>query len=261
VSDGDTGAPLDPDALEADLRAIGEARYHVHHPFHRRLHDGALSKGQVQAWALNRYCYQAAIPRKDAALIARCHDPELRRQWRRRLADHDGDAPGDGGLARWLRLAEGLDLDVEAVRAERLALPATRFACEAYVRFVAERSLLEAVASSLTELFAPRIIAERVSGMLANYDFIDTATLAYFQPRLDQAPRDAEGALAYVKTHATTRATQQAAREALIFKCDVLWAMLDALDHAYVTPGAIPPGAFDPAGGPGHSRVGGADGR
>ncbi|MDZ7713136.1 MAG: pyrroloquinoline-quinone synthase PqqC [Rhodovibrio sp.] len=232
--------------LETALRQLGEQRYHVHHPFHRLLHAGELSKGQVQAWALNRYCYQAAIPRKDAALIARTDDPALRREWRRRLVDHDGEAPGDGGLARWLKLAEGLDLDLEAVRSQEWALPATRFACEAYVRFVAEKSLLEAVASSLTELFSPKIISQRVSGMLANYDFVSEETLAYFNARLTQAPRDADWALDYVKQQARTPAEQTAALRALKFKCDVLWAMLDALHHAYVTPGHIPPGAFDP---------------
>ena len=240
------GRSYTPTELEDALRRLGEQRYHVHHPFHRLLHDGRLTKGQVQAWALNRYCYQAAIPRKDAALIARTDDPELRREWRRRLVDHDGEAPGDGGLARWLKLAEGLDLDVEAVRSQELALPATRFACEAYVRFVAENSLLEAVASSLTELFSPKIISQRVSGMLANYDFVSEDTLAYFNARLTQAPRDADWALDYVKQHARTRAEQTAAIRALKVKCDVLWAMLDALHHAYVEPGHIPPGAFDP---------------
>lgn len=236
------------DELEAALREIGRVRYHANHPFHALLHAGKLDKGQVQAWALNRYCYQAAIPRKDAALIARCEDPALRRAWRRRLVDHDGSDAEDGGLARWLTLAEGLQLDPEAVRRQNLALPATRFACEAYVRFVAERSLLEAVASSLTELFAPEIISERVAGMLRNYDFISEATLAYFNARLTQAPRDSSDALAYVRCHARAPAEQQAVLDALTFKCDVLWAMLDALYHAYVIPGHIPPGAFDPAG-------------
>jgi pyrroloquinoline-quinone synthase len=245
------GRTYGADGLESALRRLGEERYHVHHPFHRLLHGGELTKGQVQAWALNRYCYQAAIPRKDASLIARTDDPALRREWRRRLVDHDGEAPGDGGLARWLKLAEGLDLDVGVVESQDWALPATRFACEAYVRFVAERSLLEAVASSLTELFSPTIISQRVSGMLANYDFVSEDTLAYFNARLSQAPRDADWALDYVKRHATTPETQTASIRALKFKCDVLWAMLDALHHAYVDPGHIPPGAFDPAAEPG----------
>ncbi len=246
-------APRTPEAFEAALCEVGEVHYHARHPFHARLHNGELSKGQVQAWALNRYCYQAAIPRKDAALIARTEDPELRRHWRRRLADHDGDHPGDGGLARWLHLIHGLGLDPEAVSTQALALPAVRFACEAYVRFVAERSLVEAVASSLTELFAPTLIADRITGMLRNYDFIDEDTLAYFDDRLNAAPRDAEAALSYVTRQAVTREQQDAAIAALRFKCDVLWAMLDALDYAYVTPGNIPPGAFDPSASTAHA--------
>ncbi len=246
-------APRTPEAFEAALCEVGRARYHAHHPFHARLHNGELSKGQVQAWALNRYCYQAAIPRKDAALIARTDDAELRRHWRRRLADHDGDHPGDGGLARWLHLVHGLGLDPAVVRAQTLALPTVRFACDAYVRFVAERSLVEAVASSLTELFAPALIADRIAGMLRNYDFVDEDTLVYFDARLNEAPRDAEAALSYVTRHAITREQQDAAIAALHFKCDVLWAILDALDYAYVAPGNIPPGAFDPAGSTAHA--------
>ena len=248
-------APRSPEAFEDALCQLGNRRYHAHHPFHARLHNGELTKGQVQAWALNRYCYQAAIPRKDAALIARTDDPELRRHWRRRLADHDGDHPGDGGLARWLHLVQGLGLDPEVVRGQTLALPGVRFACEAYVRFVAERSLVEAVASSLTELFAPTLIAARITGMLRNYDFVDEDTLVYFDARLNEAPRDAEAALSYVTRHAITREQQDAAIAALRFKCDVLWAILDALDYAYVKPGNIPPGAFDPDGSTAHTAT------
>jgi len=243
---------MTPAELEAALRRIGAERYHNLHPFHRLLHGGKLDRGQVQAWALNRYCYQAAIPRKDAALIARCDDGDLRRVWRQRLVDHDGDAPGEGGVARWLKLTEGLGLDRDYVVSMRGALPATRFAVEAYVRFVRERSLLEAVASSLTEMFSPQIIGERVAGMLAGYDFVSRETLAYFNARLTQAPRDADFALDYVKQEARTAEQQQAALAALTFKCDVLWAQLDALYHAYVEPGHVPPGAFRPTeqGGP-----------
>ncbi|MGH7190366.1 MAG: pyrroloquinoline-quinone synthase PqqC, partial [Acetobacteraceae bacterium] len=115
---------------------------------------------------------------------------------------------------------------------------------DAYVAFVRERTLLEAVASSLTEIFSPAIISERVAGMLANYDFITRETLAYFNARLDQAPRDADFALEYVKHHARTPEQQHAAIAALTFKCDLLWAQLDALHHAYVEPGHVPPGAF-----------------
>jgi coenzyme PQQ biosynthesis protein C len=240
-------ALLSPVELEGKLRQMGAERYHDQHPFHALLHGGKLDRGQVQAWALNRYYYQSRIPLKDAALIARAEDPALRREWRQRLADHDGDAPGSGGIARWLALTDGLGLDRDYVASAKGVLPATKFAVDAYVRFVREKSLLEAVASSLTELFAPGIIANRVAGMLANYDFISEKTLSYFNARLTQAPRDAEFALDYVKREARTPEQQQAVLGALSFKCDVLWAQLDALHHAYVAPKHVPPGAFVPA--------------
>ena len=237
---------LPPEAFHAELCAVGEERYHSRHPFHRRLHDGHCTRAQVQAWALNRYYYQSRIPAKDAVLLARLPTAELRREWRRRLVDHDGDQPGTGGIARWLKLAEGVGLDRARVESTEAILPGTRFAVDAYVTFVRERSLLEAIASSLTEMFSPAIISERVSGMLAHYDFITPETLAYFTPRLTQAPRDVDFALDYVTRHATTRADQLAAVAALRFKCDVLWSQLDALSYAYVSPGLIPPGAFVP---------------
>ncbi|MCH4025982.1 MAG: pyrroloquinoline-quinone synthase PqqC [Acetobacter fabarum] len=237
---------LTPDELEAALRAIGAERYHNLHPFHRALHDGKLNKGQVQAWALNRYYYQASIPAKDASLLARLPTTELRREWRRRLEDHDGTQPGTGGVARWLKLTDGLGLDRAYVESLDGLLPGTRFAVEAYVQFVRERSILEAIASSLTELFSPTIISERVAGMLSNYDFVTEETLAYFKPRLTQAPQDSAFALAYVREHARTAEQQTAVLNALKFKCNVLWSMLDALDYAYVVPGRVPPGAFRP---------------
>jgi pyrroloquinoline quinone biosynthesis protein D len=235
---------MTPDQLEAALRRIGAERYHSHHPFHKLLHGGRLSKGQVQAWALNRYYYQARIPMKDATILARMEDPALRRAWRQRIIDHDGEQAAEGGIERWLKLTSGLDLPRAYVTSTAGILPATRFAVDAYVHFVRERSLLEAIASSLTELFAPTIIADRVQGMLANYDFITSQTLAYFDRRLTQAPRDAEFALEFVKREATRPDQQQAVLDALIFKCDVLWAQLDALHVAYVEPALVPPGAF-----------------
>jgi coenzyme PQQ biosynthesis protein C len=237
---------LSADELEARLRDIGARRYHRLHPFHRMLHGGECSKGQVQAWALNRYYYQATIPLKDAGLIARCEDAAIRREWRSRLVDHDGSAEGEGGIARWLKLTGGLGLDSDYVISTRGILPGTRFAVDAYVRFVRERSLLEAIASSLTELFSPQIIGERVEGMLKGYDFVTRETLAYFDKRPPQAERDSGFALAYVKANAVTPDAQRAVLAALEFKCDVLWAMLDALHHAYVAPRHIPPGAFEP---------------
>jgi len=232
--------------LEVALRDIGARRYHRLHPFHRMLHGGKCTKAQVQAWALNRYYYQAMIPRKDAGLVARCADQDVRREWRSRLVDHDGALAGEGGISRWLKLTDGLGLDRDYVTSLQGLLPATRFAVDAYVHFVAERTLLEAVASSLTELFSPAIISERIEGMLSYYDFVDAESLAYFSARPPQARRDAGFALAYVKHNARTVDQQILALKALEFKCDVLWAMLDALYHAYVTPGHVPPGAFLP---------------
>ncbi len=237
-----------PAELEAAIRAVGAERYHDKHPFHHLLHGGKLGKGQVQAWALNRFCYQSAVPRKDAALMSRAFDRELRREWIHRILDHDGRDGEEGGIERWLVLTDALGLDRAYVVSMEGALPATRFAVEAYVTFVRERTLLEAVASSLTELFAPSIHRERIVGMLENYDFIGERAMQYFRRRLDQANRDADFALEFVKVHATTLATQDAVVDAVRFKCNVLWAQLDALHHAYVTPGLIPPGAFRPAG-------------
>ena len=237
---------LTPEELETALRDVGARRYHRLHPFHGLLHGGKLAKGQVQAWALNRYYYQAMIPIKDASLIARCDDPAVRREWRSRLVDHDGEREGDGGIARWLKLTDGLGLDRDYVTSLRGLLPGTRFAVDAYVRFVGEKTLLEAIASSLTELFSPAIIGERMAGMLANYPFVTRETLSYFDKRPPQAQRDSDFALGYVKLNARTPDQQRAVLAALEFKCDVLWTMLDALHYAYVSPRHIPPGAFVP---------------
>jgi coenzyme PQQ biosynthesis protein C len=232
--------------LEHALRQIGEERYHHRHPFHHLMRDGKLDRGRVQAWALNRYYYQARIPAKDAYLVARLPTPALRREWRRRILDHDGESEDTGGIARWLRLTDGLGLDRDYVISTKGLLPATRFAVDAYVNFVRDRSLLEAVASCLTEMFSPEIIAERVEGLLKNYDFISRDTLAYFTPRLTQAPTDVAFALGYVKEHADTPEKQALVLDTLRFKCEVLWAQLDALYFAYVEPGLTPPGAFVP---------------
>ena len=238
-------APLDGDSFEAALRQIGAERYHNLHRFHRRLHGGACTLGEVQAWALNRYYYQAMIPIKDATILTRMTDPALRREWRKRIDDHDGTGPGGGGIERWLRLTDSLGLPRTDVQSASLILPATRFAVEAYVEFCRTRSLLEAVASSLTELFSPTIIGERVSGMLKHYDFVSRDTLAYFTARPDQAQRDSDFALAFVKREARTRGEQRAVMDALSFKCDVLWTQLDGLWTAYVE-GMPPPGAWRP---------------
>lgn len=237
---------LTPEELEERLRDVGARRYHHLHPFHEMLHSGALDRDQVRAWALNRYYYQSMIPVKDASVLARMEEAELRRAWRQRILDHDGEREGEGGIERWLQLTGGLGLDRDYVISTRGVLPATKFAVDAYVHFVSEKTLLEAIASSLTEMFSPMIIGQRVAGMLANYDFISERTLAYFEKRLSQAPRDADFALDYVKRHALRPDQQEAAIRALEFKTDVLWSQLDALHHAYVAPGNVPPGAWKP---------------
>jgi pyrroloquinoline-quinone synthase len=239
-------AGLSKSGLEAVLRQVGAERYHNLHPYHRKMVEGTLSKTEMQAWALNRFCYQAIVPRKDAMILARTTDPAFRAAWRKRIEDHDGEDGWSGGIARWLHLASSLGLDPDLVKSERLALPATRFAVGAYLAFCTERTLLEAVASSLTEMFSPAIIGERMQAMLARYDYVTEDTLAYFTHRPRQASRDADFALAYVLDHADTAERQQAAIDALVFKCDILWTMLDALQHAYGEAANIPPGAFRP---------------
>ncbi|MCI0600528.1 MAG: pyrroloquinoline-quinone synthase PqqC [Beijerinckiaceae bacterium] len=237
--------PMSGEELETGLRQIGAERYHNLHRFHRRLHSGQCNYEEVQAWALNRYYYQAMIPIKDATILTRMTDVHDRRAWRKRIEDHDGREESDGGIERWMKLTGSLGLSRDYVTSAQGILPGTRFAVDAYVEFCRTRSLIEAVASSLTELFSPAIISERLAGMLAHYDFVSKETLAYFSQRPVQAKRDSDFALDYVKANATTRADQNAVLAALEFKCSVLWAQLDALWSAYVGH-AIPPGAWVP---------------
>ena len=234
---------LSIDELRARLRAVGEERYHHKHPFHLMMHEGQLSRGQLQAWALNRYYYQSTIPIKDSIILSRGPDPVFRRAWRKRVVDHDGDATSEGGIKRWLKLAESTGLNAEQVRAGNGILPATRFAVNEYLNIVRNRSLLEAVASSLTELFSRDLISLRMEKLREHYPWL-AGGLDYFEARLTQAPEDAKFAVNYVYDHAQTRAEQELAIQALRDKCDILWAQLDALYFAYVQPGWPPPGAF-----------------
>jgi coenzyme PQQ biosynthesis protein C len=240
------------DELRAQLRALGEERYHHRHPFHLMMHEGRLSRGQLQAWALNRYYYQSMIPIKDSIILSRGLDPSFRRAWRKRVVDHDGDAANgssdgakknDGGIQRWLKLAEAAGLSADQVRAGTGTLPATRFAVNEYLNIVRSRTLLEAVASSLTELFSRDLITLRMEKMRQHYPWL-SGGLDYFEARLTQAPEDATFAIHYVFENAKTRHEQELAIQALRDKCDILWAQLDALYFAYVQPGWPPPGAF-----------------
>ena len=242
----DEGRILTREQFRARLQQVGDERYHDKHPFHAMLHGGKCSMGQVQAWVLNRFYYQSRIPLKDASLIGRCEDRALRQEWLHRVAEHDGTEVNPGGIARWLKLAEGVGLDSAYVESCEGVLPATKFAVDAYVHFVRDKSILEAVASSLTELFAPKIHNERISGLLQHYAFANETTVAYFKNRLKEAPRDSGFGLSYVLENAKTLQEQMNVVRALTFKTEVLWAQLDALHHAYVAPGWIPPGAFVP---------------
>jgi pyrroloquinoline-quinone synthase len=234
---------LSLDELRAAFQAVGEERYHHRHPFHLLMHEGKLSRGQLQAWALNRYYYQSSIPIKESIILSRGPDPVFRRAWRKRVVDHDGDATSEGGIKRWVKLAEATGLDSAQVRAGEGILPATRFAVNEYLNIVRNRSLLEAVASSLTELFSTKLITLRVEKLRQFYPWL-SGGLDYFEARLYQAPEDAQFATNYVYENAKTRAEQELAIQALRDKCDILWAQLDALYFAYVQPGWPPPGAF-----------------
>ncbi|MGA2390228.1 MAG: pyrroloquinoline-quinone synthase PqqC [Candidatus Sulfotelmatobacter sp.] len=234
---------LSLDELRAAFQGVGEERYHHKHPFHLLMHEGKLSRGQLQAWALNRYYYQSSIPIKDSIILSRGPDPVFRRAWRKRVVDHDGDATSEGGIKRWVKLAEATGLDSTQIRTGKGILPATRFAVNEYLNIVRNRSLLEAVASSLTELFSTKLITLRVEKLREFYPWL-SGGLDYFEARLYQAPEDAQFATNYVYDNAKTRAEQELAIQALRDKCDILWAQLDALYFAYVQPGWPPPGAF-----------------
>jgi pyrroloquinoline-quinone synthase len=225
-------ATIDVDSFVVALRAHAR-RYHDQHPFHVRMNAGRLSRRQLQGWTANRFYYQENIPRKDAAILSNCPDPEVRRRWIRRIVDHDGAAPGAGGIEAWLRLAEATGLTRDEVLDHRHLVPGVRFAVDAYVDFCRRKPWVEAVASSLTELFAPDLMAERLAAFQRWYPWIDPAGLAYFRARLEQAPMDCEHALEVVTAHCRSAESQARAVEALSFKCDVLWSLMDAVDLAH----------------------------
>jgi coenzyme PQQ biosynthesis protein C len=232
---------LTTEQLRAAFQAIGEQQYHHRHPFHLMMHEGRLSRGHLQAWALNRYYYQSRIPIKDAIILSRSEDPEFRRAWRKRVTDHDGDESHPGGIEKWVRLAEATGLERSQVVSVSQVLPGVRFAVDAYLDLVKNRTFLEAVASSLTELFSRDLIALRMDALRKHYPWLSTG-LDYFTARLDQAPEDANYAFSWVAENARTRHEQELALAALRKKCDILWAQLDALYYAYVQPGWVPPG-------------------
>jgi pyrroloquinoline-quinone synthase len=230
-------APLPRAEFIEWLRREGAARYHDHHRYHVLMHEGKLTKLQLQQWVLNRYYYQTRIPIKDAIILSKSDDPAFRRMWVRRIQDHDGAAEGEGGLEMWLRLADGVGLDRAEVASCRSVLPGVRFACDAYVELVRDRSLLEAVASSLTEFFAPDLMSRRILAWEQHYSWVKPETLAYFRARVPRARRDAEEAIGFVVAGAATHALQARCVAALIRKTEILWHLLDATYAAYVDPG------------------------
>ena len=229
-------APLPRGEFVEWLRREGESRYHDRHRYHVLMHDGKLTREQLQQWVLNRYYYQTRIPIKDAIIVSKSEDPVFRRMWIRRIHDHDGQAEGEGGLALWLRLAEGVGLDRDEVASCRSVLPGVRFACDAYVDLVRGRSLLEAVASSLTEFFAPEIMSKRVLAWEKHYPWVSPEMLAYFRGRVTRARRDSEEAIEYVVGHAATYEMQERCVAALIRKTEILWPLLDCTYAAYIDP-------------------------
>ena len=221
-----------PDEFIERLREVGQSRYHDKHPFHQRMHEGTLTQENIQCWVANRFYYQKNIPVKDAVLLSRCPVREIRRQWIQRIIDHDGTASEPGGIEKWLRLGEGVGLSRDELEHDRHLLPGVRFSVDAYVQFVASRSWVEGVASSLTELFAPKLMTQRLAALEEHYDWIDPAAFAYFRARPPLATRDSEHGLAVMLEYCQDLESQQQAVAALQFKCDVLWAQLDAI-HAH----------------------------
>ena len=227
-------APLPRDELIDWLRREGASRYHDRHRVHVLMHEGKLTRAQLQQWVLNRYYYQTRIPIKDALILSKSEDPAFRRTWIRRIHDHDGDSAGEGGLALWLRLAEGVGLSRDEVESLRSVLPGVKFACDAYVTLVRERSLVEAVASSLTEFFAPDLMSRRIQAWQEHYPWVDAEMLAYFRARVPRARVDSEEAVSFVVTHATSFELQEKCVAALIRKTEILWHLLDCVEAAYV---------------------------
>ncbi|TDD84295.1 pyrroloquinoline quinone biosynthesis protein PqqC [Actinomadura darangshiensis] len=218
--------------LEGRLRGLAAERYHHRHPFNLRMHEGLLSQEELRRWVLNRFHYQRHIPVKDAFILAKLGDRELRQNWIRRIHDHDGRPGEDGGIERWLRLGEAVGLDRTLLLSGEGVLPAVRFAVDGYVNFCRDRPRLEAVASSLTELFAPDLMATRIDAWELHYPWVEPEGLRYFQVRVSQGRQDAAEALALVQEWARTPEDEERVLAAFTFKCDVLWSLLDAVEHA-----------------------------
>jgi len=230
MSDSKAPPPLSREDFIELLRREGRERYHDQHPFHVRMHQGQLSKQALQLWVQNRFYYQTRIPIKDALILSKSEDSAFRRAWIRRIRDHDGDRAGEGGLELWLRLAEGVGLSRQDVSGLSHVLPGVRFACDAYVTFVREHSLLEAVASSLTEFFAPDLMTRRIAAWEKHYSWLEPSAIDYFRSRVPRATADSKEAIEFVVAGAVTRELQEKCVAALIRKTEILWHLLDCFE-------------------------------
>jgi pyrroloquinoline-quinone synthase len=222
---------LSEQELVGRLREVGTQRYHDQHPFHLRMHAGELSPDELRAWVENRFYYQTRIPIKDALIVAKSDEPSFRRAWLRRIVDHDGAEPGTGGLELWLRLGQGVGLSRERLLEHEGVLPGVRFACDAYVSLVQQSPLVVAVASSLTEFFAPDLMSRRIAAFEQHYRFIDPAALEYFRQRVPRARRDSDEAIRFVLQHARSQELQDACVQALVRKTEILWHLLDCVQQ------------------------------
>jgi pyrroloquinoline-quinone synthase len=220
-------------SLLEQLREVGSRSYHDRHPFHQRMNAGQLSPEAIRGWVANRFYYQTQIPVKDAAIVSNCPLREVRRAWLYRISEHDGAQGDEGGISAWLRLGEACGVPREELLDDRHLLPASRFAVDAYVHFARTEPWPVAIASSLTELFAPDLMAQRLEAFQTHYTWVPSWGFDYFQRRITQARKDSDSALDLTLRYCTTPELQQAAVKALSFKCDVLWALLDAIDYRY----------------------------
>ena len=219
----------DQETFTSKLREVGASSYHDQHPFHVLMNSGQLSREAIRVWVANRFYYQVNIPVKDAAILSNCPVREIRRLWLHRIVDHDGTGGDEGGIGAWLRLGEACGLARAELLDTRHVLPGVRFAVDAYVNFARTQPWIIAVASSLTELFAPDLMAKRLEAFQRHYGWVEARGLEYFRNRLTQARRDSGEALSLTMQYCATPELQASAVGALRFKCDLLWAQLDAI--------------------------------
>ena len=231
----------DRETFVEKLRAIGARAYHDKHPFHVAMNEGRLSREALRGWVANRFYYQRNIPVKDAAILSNCPVREVRRIWIHRILDHDGVAPdavasavrsgehaqpdalrtahataNEGGIEAWLRLAEACGLSSDELIKDRHLHPGVRFAVDAYVNFARTQPWPVAIASSLTELFAPDLMGTRLAAFEKFYPWIDPQGLDYFRRRTSQARRDSDEALSITLEYCNTPELQRDAVCALV---------------------------------------------